>query len=85
MPDTLTAGFSVPWGDKQRSEFPATTLSATANKNSTNRKKDKVMKIKNTLLGAIVAMTQSKWIRPALMTSALVVAALGVTGCQPHH
>lgn len=43
------------------------------------------MKIKNTVLGAIIAVTQSKWIRPALMTSALVAAALGVTGCQPHH
>jgi len=43
------------------------------------------MKIKHTVIGAIIAVTQSKWIRPPLITSALVAAALGVTGCQPHH
>ena len=43
------------------------------------------MKMKNTVVSAIIAVTQSKWIRPALMTLAIVVAVLGVTGCQPHH
>jgi len=43
------------------------------------------MKIKHTVIGAIIAVTQSKSIRPALMTLAILVAVLGVTGCQPHH
>jgi hypothetical protein len=30
-------------------------------------------------------VTQSKWIQPALMTLAILVAVLGVTGCKPHH
>lgn len=48
--------------------------------------KVKVMKMKINLLSKINAVTQSKWIRPALMTLALLVAVLGVTGCSaPHH
>lgn len=44
------------------------------------------MKMKNTVITVIIAVTQSKWIRPALMTLALLlVAVLGVTGCKPHH
>lgn len=43
------------------------------------------MKIKNNLLSKIIAVTQSKWIPPALMTMALIFAVLGVTGCKPHH
>jgi hypothetical protein len=43
------------------------------------------MKMKNTVIDVIIAVTQSKWIRPTLMTLALVVAVLGVTGCKPHH
>jgi len=43
------------------------------------------MKMKNNLLNKTIAVTQSKWMRPALMTLAIVVAVLGVTGCQPHH
>ena len=43
------------------------------------------MKIKHTVIGAIIAVTHSKSIRPALITFALVVAVLGATGCQPHH
>ena len=43
------------------------------------------MKMKNTVISVIIAVTQSKWIRPALMTLAILVAVLGVTGCQPHH
>ena len=49
------------------------------------RKKDKVMKMKNTFIRGIIAVTQSKWLRPSLMTLALLVAVLGVTGCKPHH
>ena len=47
--------------------------------------KDTVMKMKNTVLNTIIAVTQSKWLRPALMTLAIFVAVLGVTGCKPHH
>jgi hypothetical protein len=43
------------------------------------------MKMTNSILSAIDAITQSKWIRPAVMTLALLVAVLGVAGCQPHH
>lgn len=44
------------------------------------------MKMQNTLMSVITAATQSKWTRPALMTLALVVAVLGVTGCgEKHH
>jgi hypothetical protein len=43
------------------------------------------MKIRNNLFSKIIAVTQSKWLRPALMALALLVAVLGVTGCKPHH
>ena len=42
------------------------------------------MKTKN-ILSKINAMQQSEWLRAGLMTLALVVAVLGVTGCSPHH
>ncbi len=43
------------------------------------------MKTKHSVIGVIIAVTQSEWMRPALMTLAIVVAVLGVTGCKPHH
>lgn len=43
------------------------------------------MKMKNTAISAIIAVTQSKWMRPALMTLAILVAVFGVAGCKPHH
>lgn len=44
------------------------------------------MKMKNNLLSKINAVTQSKWIRPTLMTMAILSALLLVTGCPgPHH
>ena len=43
------------------------------------------MKMKCYLLSKINAEQQSKWMRPALMTLTLLVAVLGVTGCNPHH
>lgn len=43
------------------------------------------MKTKHIILGKINVLQQSTWIRPALMLVAIIVAALGVTGCQPHH
>lgn len=43
------------------------------------------MKIKNNLLSKIIAVTQSKWMRPALMTLAIVGTMLLVTGCPSGH
>ena len=43
------------------------------------------MKTENTAISAIIAVTQSKWIQPALMTLAILVAVLGMAGCNPHH
>ena len=43
------------------------------------------MKMKSKVLSRIIVVTQPKWMRPALMALALVVAVLGVTGCKPHH
>lgn len=43
------------------------------------------MIITNTFLGGINLMSQLKWIRPALMTLALLANVLVVTGCTPHH
>ncbi len=42
------------------------------------------MKIKNTFISAIIAVTQSKWMRPALMTVVIVATMLVVTGCPSH-
>ena len=42
------------------------------------------MKIKNMVIRAIIAATQSKWMRPALMTVAIVATMLVVTGCPSH-
>lgn len=50
-----------------------------------NQQKNKVMKTKNTVIGALIRVTQSKWIQPALMTVALVVVVLGVAGCDSGH
>jgi hypothetical protein len=44
------------------------------------------MKMKHNLLSKINAMQQSKWIRSALMTLAILATLLLVTGCpSPHH
>lgn len=43
------------------------------------------MKMNNTIVSVIISSTQSKWIRPVLMTLALVVAVLGVSGCHTDH
>ena len=42
------------------------------------------MKIKNTVINGIIAVTQSKWMRPALMTLAIFATMLIVTGCPSH-
>ena len=43
------------------------------------------MKMKNTVISVIIAVTQSKWIQPVLMTLAILATVLVVIGCQPHH
>jgi len=43
------------------------------------------MKMKNTVISVIIAVTQSKWMRPALMTLALLATVLVVTGCPAGH
>ena len=44
------------------------------------------MKMKNPVISKIIAVTQLKWIRPALMTLAMLATLLVVTGCPgPHH
>ena len=43
------------------------------------------MKIENTAISVIIALTQSKWVRPALMTLALLATVLVVTGCPAGH
>ena len=42
------------------------------------------MKIQSKISDAIIAMTQSKWTRPALMALVLIVV-LGLTGCEHPH
>jgi hypothetical protein len=43
------------------------------------------MKMKNNLLSIINTMQQSKWMRPALMTLAILATVLVVTGCPSGH
>lgn len=43
------------------------------------------MKMTPTVISVLIGATQSQWMRPALMTLALVVAFLGVTGCPSKH
>ena len=42
------------------------------------------MKMKTTVISGIIAVTQSKWTRPALMTLAILATMLIVTGCPSH-
>ena len=42
------------------------------------------MKMKNSILNKIIAMTQSKWTRPALMMLEILATMLIVTGCPSH-
>ena len=43
------------------------------------------MKMENTFLNGIIAGTQTKWIRPSLLTLAILATVLVATGCTPHH
>ena len=40
--------------------------------------------MKNTVISGIIAVTQSKWTRPALMTLGILTSMLIVTGCPSH-
>ena len=42
------------------------------------------MKMKTTVSSLIIAVTQSKWMRPALMTLAILATIIIVTGCPSH-
>lgn len=52
--------------------------------NETTKTKDTTMKTKNKAISAIIALTQSKWMRPTLITLALLATVLGLTGCPGH-
>ena len=44
------------------------------------------MKIKNSFICALSAMSQSKWLQPAVLTLVVGVVLFGITGCnKPHH
>ena len=40
------------------------------------------MKMKNTLIRRIIAVTKSKWLRPSLTALALLAAVFVATGCD---
>jgi len=43
------------------------------------------MKTKNTFLCAISALSQSKWLQPAVLTLVVGVVLFVGTGCRKHH
>jgi len=43
------------------------------------------MKNKNTFICAIIAMSQSKWLQPAVLTLVVGVVLFVGTGCRKHH
>jgi hypothetical protein len=43
------------------------------------------MEIKTKLTRILIAAALSQRMQPALMTLAILVIALGVAGCKPHH
>jgi hypothetical protein len=66
-------------------EHELANLSFAGTEKTNQQKKNKVMKMKSTLIGVIIAVTQSKWMRPALMTLAILATVLVVTGCPNGH
>ena len=70
---------------RRQPEMNFANLSFAGTKKTNQQTKDTVMKIKNTVIRAIIAVTQSKWMRPALMTVAIVATMLVVTGCPSGH
>ena len=75
----VTDGFSAPWPSQQCSEFANTSFAE-----ATKQTKDTVMKMKSKVLSRFIVVTQSKWMRPALMTLAIIATMLIVTGCPSH-
>ena len=75
----VTDGFSAPWPNQQCSEFANTSFAE-----ETKQTKDTVMKMKSKVLSRFIVVTQSKWMRPALMTLAIIATMLIVTGCPSH-
>ena len=44
------------------------------------------MKIKNKITSFVLTLSQSKWLQPAVLTLAVAIVLVGITGCQaPHH
>ena len=43
------------------------------------------MKTKNKLTSFALKLSQSKWLQPAMLTLAVAVVLVGITGCQPPH
>lgn len=44
------------------------------------------MNTKNKLTSLVHTLAQSKWLQPAVLTLAVAVVLVGITGCQaPHH
>ena len=69
-----------------RNEFANSLFAEQKQTQSTTKEmKNIVMNMIDNNLGKLHAMTQSKWILPALMTLAILIAVLGGTGCKPHH
>jgi hypothetical protein len=60
-------------------------LSFAGTETANQQKKSKVIKMKSTLISVIIAVTQSKWMRPALLTLAILATVLVVTGCPSGH
>lgn len=52
--------------------------------NETTKTKGTTMKTKNKAISAFIALIQSKWTRPTLITLTLLGALLGLTGCPGH-
>ena len=87
MDATGAADAGAPRHDARRDRLPQSPpLNHPSAKKQTqhNKMKNTVMKMKSTLISGIIAVTQSKWTRPTLMTLALLVTLLGVTGCPKH-
>ncbi len=43
------------------------------------------MKTKNKVTTLVLSLAQSKWLQPAMLTLAVAVVVVGITGCKPHH
>ena len=43
------------------------------------------MKTKNKVTTLVLSLAQSKWLQPAMLTLAVAVVVVGITGGKPHH